>query len=405
MATIAKSIGTKLTYTTGTLAVDGTGLILTLSTGSFATDWGEGDKVIIDTGGTPETRYVLTRDSATQLTLQTASTKTGQSGLAYSIARSYSSMSGWQSGEVTLYGDLVTNTTIAKGVMYNDGIYNERFFMGGWTANGSYYPILTAATIARHNGKRYDSAGIRVERNAEEYSKTISQGQSYGIIEYVQVRIIRNAMWAFSGGTASGTIRNCIAYCEVHRDGFQYGFIFYNESGDISFCYNNIAYGAYMDVGFRMDNGPYMYNCTAYGCGVGVQKGDAAATYRNIISVGNGTDFDGSFGTEADYCVATGTAPGTHSLSGKTAANQFVSTTAGSEDFNLKAGADAIGAGIGPSSDGNVPTTDIVGTARSGATTDMGAFKYIAVSTGARLSGDSVLVGDSLLVGTSALVN
>ena len=45
-------------------------------------------------------------------------------------------------------------------------------------------------------------------------------------------------------------------------------------------------------------------------------------------------------------------------------------------DFTLQAGSPAIGAGIGPSADPLVPTTDINGVARTGATTDIGAYEY-----------------------------
>ena len=50
-------------------------------------------------------------------------------------------------------------------------------------------------------------------------------------------------------------------------------------------------------------------------------------------------------------------------------------------DFTLQAGSPAIGAGIGPSADPLVPTTDINGVARTGATTDIGAYQYSGTVT------------------------
>lgn len=47
-------------------------------------------------------------------------------------------------------------------------------------------------------------------------------------------------------------------------------------------------------------------------------------------------------------------------------------------DLHLKSGAAAIGAGVGPGSDSSVPTKDIDGDTRSGATTDIGADLYVA---------------------------
>jgi hypothetical protein len=72
------------------------------------------------------------------------------------------------------------------------------------------------------------------------------------------------------------------------------------------------------------------------------------------------------------------TATGTGSLTSKTYADQFESTTEGSEDFHLKTGADAIDAGVDLSDPSGVEI-DIDGTTRTaeGATWDMGADEYV----------------------------
>jgi len=66
--------------------------------------------------------------------------------------------------------------------------------------------------------------------------------------------------------------------------------------------------------------------------------------------------------------------PGANSVSNST----LTFTDKAGKDFSLDASdTDAIGAGIGPASDSEVPSEDIVGTARSGATTDIGAFMFV----------------------------
>src|SRR3990172_4566061 len=122
-ALVYESIGIKAAYSTGTIAVDVTGLIITLSGGTFDADWGLGDSLDIDTGGTPETRLVLSRDSGTQLTLQTASTKTSQSGLAFLIDRAYSTIEvGWEAATDI---DLVTADEHRICILTKDQTWTE----------------------------------------------------------------------------------------------------------------------------------------------------------------------------------------------------------------------------------------------------------------------------------------
>jgi hypothetical protein len=95
----------------------------------------------------------------------------------------------------------------------------------------------------------------------------------------------------------------------------------------------------------------------------------------NCITAANKTDGYGflATGTSGHYNNASSddTAGGTNSHINHTFT--FVSTT----DFHLQSGdVGARGLGIGPSSNGAVPTTDIDGTARSGTTCDIGADEY-----------------------------
>ena len=74
------------------------------------------------------------------------------------------------------------------------------------------------------------------------------------------------------------------------------------------------------------------------------------------------------------------TASGTGSLDSKTSANQYVSTTDGSEDYHLKAGADAIDAGVDKGTTPSGVEIDIDNRDRDaqGDTWDMGADEFVA---------------------------
>lgn len=118
------------------------------------------------------------------------------------------------------------------------------------------------------------------------------------------------------------------------------------------------------------------YNCVFRGAGIGAQNGD------NIVNCAF-FDFATQGGSSGNYkYCATVNGTGTNPISVSNWNTVFVNY--GGFDYRLLPGAALIGAGIGPSSDPNVPTTDIAGVTRSGTTTDAGAAMYVAynVSSG-----------------------
>jgi len=89
------------------------------------------------------------------------------------------------------------------------------------------------------------------------------------------------------------------------------------------------------------------------------------------------------------------TASGTGSLDSKTAANQFVSTTGGSEDLHLKSGADAIDAGTDLGTTPSGVEIDIDGRDRDaeGDTWDMGAHELVAAAPSGRIMSSLAAAG------------
>jgi len=108
------------------------------------------------------------------------------------------------------------------------------------------------------------------------------------------------------------------------------------------------------------------------------------------------SDSSPSNATTTNNLDSDGTAPGANPQNNKTSANQFVSTAGGSEDLHIKAGADAIDAGVDL---GTTPTgveIDINGRDRDaeGDTWDIGAHELVVAAGG----GLNQILGGGLLV-------
>ena len=104
---------------------------------------------------------------------------------------------------------------------------------------------------------------------------------------------------------------------------------------------------------------------------------------KNNIFQDNTNDITGTANAGNNYNLTDNVSiPGANSVANSTLA--FENKAA--DNFALVVGdTDAIGAGIGPSADANVPLSDIIGTARSGATTDIGAFVFVGGGGGISL--------------------
>lgn len=148
-------------------------------------------------------------------------------------------------------------------------------------------------------------------------------------------------------------------------------------------AYNCISDGSYYtgaasSGGISLQNATVgnFYNCVFRGTGTGATNPDNCV---NCAFIGFATQ-GGSSGNYK-YC-ATVNGTGTNPISVSNWSTVFVDY--GGFDYRLLPGAALIGAGIGPSSDPSVPTTDIAGVTRSGTTTDAGAAMYVAynVSSG-----------------------
>jgi len=166
--------------------------------------------------------------------------------------------------------------------------------------------------------------------------------------------------------TASITVRNCVIWCDAGSTG---------RTGIDS-------------TGVASTTSLKIYNNVVTGFATGINRratGGANMLFKNNAVFSNTDDFgSGSATITLDY-NASDDGDGTNAVTGVTWTNVFEDYA--NQDFRVKSGNALIGAGIGPTSDANVPTTDFYGNSRTGTTTDIGASMY--VGTGLTVTGVS----------------
>ncbi|UCE18585.1 MAG: hypothetical protein JSV84_17320, partial [Gemmatimonadota bacterium] len=114
---------------------------------------GTGDKLTI--GG--ETLYILSRESATQVTLQSPAQNT-YSDATYQIDRAYDDITAW---ETARQGDLAANNTIEVAVCYKDGPIDQdvEIVILGWTTGPNNYIRIWVPSGQRHDGTADSGSG------------------------------------------------------------------------------------------------------------------------------------------------------------------------------------------------------------------------------------------------------
>jgi hypothetical protein len=147
--------------------------------------------------------------------------------------------------------------------------------------------------------------------------------------------------------------------------------------------YNNVIYNI-------SHSGASNRNC------FGIILNGSGFTTKNTVAMNcTSNDLDWGGGTH-DYNVSSdATATGANSQPNKTAANQFVSVTGGSEDFNVKdSSADIYHAGV---ASGQLSSEDIYGTAWN-SPPSIGAFEFLTTGGG---GGGTALLGTSSQLGSN----
>jgi hypothetical protein len=363
--TFYRSVGTAAgtLYSTGDCTVPYGGSTVTFAGGaSLPSNVGQGDKLTIGSND----YYILSRDSATQVTIQELS-RAAASGSAYTIARAYNDFSSWESGR---QGNLVTGERTEVAVAYDDGDFTSAFTINGFTTDATHYIQILPASGHGHSGVA--GAGVVIDVNDSGTAITISD-------DYVRIEGLQITDFAGANGRAGVRVNNGnnalldrLIFYDFDTDHTARGVRNSTATGTI--VRNCIIYGG-QGYGIHADTGSVsmtVQNCTVHGMtGTGIQQGAGTLTVTNSISAGSSTaDFAGTI-TQSYNISSDATASGAGSLTGRYAGNQFTTITAGAEDLHLKSGADAINMGNDLS---GTFTNDVDGGTRpAGAAWDIGA--------------------------------
>lgn len=212
----------------------------------------------------------------------------------------------------------------------------------------------------------FDQGGGNVLPGAVRFRSAAIGGECYGNLMYGKSanRGSTCSLIQIDGATTAAKVHDNFLFDAVNSGVGGLSMMWFLNGG-VTECYNNTVSNA--DVTDA--------SATCYGLEL---NDDADHTYNNNLITDITASGGGSKGCFSDSSPTNAaanhnldddnTAPGANSVHNATIAFE------GASDYHLAAGdTDAINAGIGPSSDANVPATDIDGDARAGATCDIGA--------------------------------
>jgi hypothetical protein len=309
-------------------------------------------------GGVYQTHTgTATHTTATQILLKTISgTAVEQSGDIWYTnntcnSANYFTLSGAQAGGDSAIAVASCRTT--AGVADTTAVTVD-----GWTTSATnYIKIWTDPSLGNRHSGVWDAGKYRLDIASSGMAYGIMISDHYVTIDGIQLKVTGNFGGVFSNSPYGGVgqfISNTIIWGAATWTASRNGIYWINTDGDISLA-NNVVYGFNYagSYGIRVsqypkDITPYVYNNTVYNCATGIAM-DSDGYYSNNISYNNTTaDFSGTGKTGSNYNFSKdATAPGANSIHG-TADDKtpdFISTTAGSEDFHLQVTSDAIGVG------------------------------------------------------------
>lgn len=320
-------------------------------------------------------------------------------------SRNYSTITAWESDLDN--GAVYSSTDNAIGECYADSDFtsDDSVTIDGGTTVGLSSITLRAASGERHDGTA-SGGGVVVDANGSTFFWRLSTPN----INIDWMRFTKgtnnNANHSFELNDNECYFRNSILHdIGVATQAFRVVYGVRSRAAAAETCYitNNIIYdieqaasGGGNDTvqcyGIAIDDAgtTYVYNNTVYNCtaasdfayGIYFSGAGSATVTNNICMNSTTSDFSGTFTSSATNLSSDAT--GSTGLQSKTASNQFVSTTGGSEDLHLKTGADAIDAGTDV---GTTPTNvaiDIDARNRDteGDTWDVGAHEFVSAGGG-----------------------
>lgn len=333
-----RSIGTHNAelFNTGTATVDIGQTKVTFAGGDRLPETvGRGDEIVID----DEELYILSRDSETQLTLQTPAKKEHLA-QEFAIRRAYTSIQSWVNDR---NGNLVKENRLEVGVCYNDGPFTTKrhwalAHIQGSKTDPDHFMWLTVADTAQHKG----AAGTGVILDGLNRARCgILIEDDYTRVDGLELKNFGHCFVA--PGTvvvrhARGVVleRLLIHDFDVrHRESFGIkGGMHSDFIARNCIIYNGGTAGI---VTRWKTSKAVVENCTIFDMtGKGVDERHGFISAVNTISMGNRGDFALHRGTQSNNISSDGTAAGVGSMTFLKPLDQFVLITPGAEDFHLK---------------------------------------------------------------------
>lgn len=317
--------------------------------------------------------------------------------------RDYSTIASWEADLDN--GGVYTSGDDALGECYDDAAFDETFTINGGGTVGLNGVTLSVASGERHDGTAgtgarivrtgsgtaatltppsgmaaYDINWLEVDVNGQSAAQAVLKNFSNSIISSLRRMILHDSVAPTSSILGEGRdVRwlDCIAYgATASTVGNVAGFGFASATGTTIAILNCTSHGH--DNNSTGNAYCYMFPDSANKTVQNSVGTDAGGTTTGTIQ-----DFQQASPSTAtvDHNAASDTsASGTGSLDEVTTADQYVSTTGGSEDFHLKTGADCIDAGTDLGTTPSGVELDIDGRDRdaSGDTWDIGADEFVA---------------------------
>lgn len=250
--------------------------------------------------------------------------------------------------------------------------------ISGWTTDAIHNIVIEAASGDEALKTGWDATRFRLVVNS---SFVIGSGEGYiNIIGLQLENTSSNGGDAVFFENVAGDFVLQNNY--IHSTGAASGIHAGNSSANY-IVENNIIVNVSSSAGSEgifLDavNSSLIYNNVIEGWEDGIEVDEGTNIFKNNAVFNNTDDFNDDGGTNTYDYNASDDGDGTNpqAPSGADWANEFNNVTGG--DFTLLTGGNLKDNGIGPGSDTNVPTTDMDGTARSGATCDIGVDEYVS---------------------------
>ncbi len=255
----------------------------------------------------------------------------------------------------------------ALGELYDDSAFDESCIINDGGTLGLISVTLTAATGEAHDGTAGTGARLVMTANRSTILGDFSDQTMPIDMSFFEYDVTdQDPNGSVVSVDYSSTLRSCLVHDFIDGNSASTGIKFISENSDhAGAILNDVVYNCASDSDLSVcygidqsDNTPdgnifirnnTVFNVTNAGTasafGIGLVDDANVFIQNNISTDSDDGDYQNAAPSNAtlDHNLASDTtASGTGSLDSKAAADQFVSTTGGSEDLHLKAGADAI---------------------------------------------------------------